>query len=171
MGRVSDPTVARSHEQAVWFLDVDGVVSPYGNSKRWTGPTLLGGPIDSDLAVPYRPEVIARIQEAHASGMAEVRWLTTWDEEALADWERVGLGPFQVAPRPSGGDRSRWKFRVVTAWLARHPTRRAVWTDDDPMPPQVRDLDAGRLLAIEPDHTVGLTLEHLSSIMRWLRQS
>lgn len=161
---------AGGRERPVWFLDVDGVVSPYGINGPWSGETLLSGATDTDLAVPYRPDVLAAVQRVHLAGWAEIRWLTTWDEDALSDWGRIGFGPFAMAPRPSGGDRSLWKFRVVAAWLSKDPGRRAVWTDDDAVQ-HLRSFDPTRLLVIAPDHAVGLTHRHVEAVVRWLRHS
>lgn len=149
----------------MWFLDIDGVVSPYGIPGDWDGPTLYPKRF-GDLAVPYHREVVEGIAGLHAAGVVEVRWLTTWDAELLEDWTDVGLGPFPAVQRPSGGRRRWWKANAVEQWMASHH-RRAVWTDDDLTPGRARGFDRTRLLTLSPDPRIGLRLQDLARIERW----
>ncbi|MFC5175642.1 HAD domain-containing protein [Nocardioides taihuensis] len=151
-----------------WFLDIDGVVSPYGLTEPWNGPSLYGGPPDSDLAVPYRREVVQRIQRLHDSGLVDIAWLTTWDLEAADGWTDVGLGPFPVHPRRRPGHNRWWKVDAVQTWMRKHSTSRAIWTDDDISRGGLRGLDKNRLLAIAPDPRVGLTDNDLQRIETWV---
>lgn len=161
------PGLDRGVERPVWYLDVDGTLSPYGLTEPWPGPTLYRAPADSDFAVPYRPDVIKAIQRLHDQGLVEVRWLTTWDAEALADWANVGLGPFRAITRYKAPHNMWWKAHAVRDWLHKHPNGHAIWTDDDISTGQLRGLDRTRLLAITPDHTVGLTDRDIARIEGW----
>lgn len=158
-----------THSLPVWFLDVDGVVSPYGVGDGWTGETLYPGR-PGDLTVPFRREVVEAISRVHDGGLVEVRWLTTWDSDLLRAWEDVGLGPFQVN-RPEEGRRRWWKANVVEQWMRQNPTGRVVWTDDDLTPARLRGFEKERMLALAPEPHVGLTLKHLVRIERWLATS
>lgn len=149
----------------MWFLDVDGVVSPFGVQGEWDGPTLYSKRY-GDLAVPYRREVVDEIARLHAVGVVEVRWLTTWDSDLLRDWKNVGLD-FPIAGRPPTGRRRWWKADAVEQWMTAAPHRRAVWADDDLTPGRLRGFDRARLLAVTPHPSVGLTLRHLARIERW----
>lgn len=152
-----------------WFLDIDGTVSPFGLTERWQGPRLLGGPADSDLAVPYRRELIEGIQRLHDGGLVEVFWLTTWDAEAVDAWTKVGLGPFPLVPRRKAGRDRWWKADHVQTWMRKNPEKRVVWTDDDISVGGLKGLDRTRLLAIAPNPTIGLTNRDTKKIERWVR--
>lgn len=149
----------------VWFLDVDGVVSPFGVGDQWDEAHLYPGQ-SSDLTVPYRRHVVDTITRLHTTGVVEVRWLTTWDADLLTAWHDVGLGPFEVAT-PAKGRRRWWKADTVARFLSDHPHRRAVWTDDDLTPARLRGFDRNRLYAFAPSRSVGLTDEQLARIEDW----
>lgn len=155
------------HLPVRWFLDIDGTLSPYGLAEPWLGPTLFGGPADSDLTVPYRPDLVQAIQRLHESGIVGIVWLTTWEHDMADVWTEVGLGPFPMVPRPNPEPGRWWKADAVRAWMRKHPTRRAVWTDDDITCGDVSGLDQARLFAISPNPAVGLTDNDLSRIAAW----
>lgn len=159
-------------ERPTWFLDVDGTIAPIfgstppSNAAAWS--TLYPG-IPSDLTVRYRRGLISEIAAMHRSGLVDVRWLSTWDDEALSDWARLGLGPFPATPRAeAAGRRAWWKGNVVATWMRLHPSGRVIWTDDDITRQRLRGLDGSRLLTIAPDPTVGLTERHLAVIRQWI---
>lgn len=154
-------------EATKWFLDVDGTLSPYGLTEAWTGPTLYRAQPDSDLAVPYRKEVVDMIQRLHTRGLVSVTWLTTWDADELSAWVEVGLGPFPAITRYRAPDNRWWKAHAVQDWMRKHPNSSVIWTDDDISHGGLRGLDRTRLFAIAPDHTVGLTDQDLTRIEAW----
>lgn len=149
-----------------WFLDVDGTISPYGLAEEWTGLTLYSESLCSDLAVPYRPDIIEGIQRLRDKQIVDIVWLTTWDEAELAIWSRAGLGPFPSVRRKAGRGQW-WKARAVRTWMRKHPSSRVVWTDDDITASGLQGLDRTRVLAIAPDPTTGLRAKDLVRIERW----
>jgi hypothetical protein len=151
-----------------WFLDVDGTISPYGLTEKWTGLTLYSESQRSDLAVPYRPDIIEGIQRLRDKQVLDIVWLTTWDEDELAMWSRAGLGPFPSVRRKAGRGQW-WKARAVRTWMHKHPFGRVVWTDDDITANGLQGLDRTRLLAIAPDPKSGLRAKDLVRIERWAR--
>lgn len=148
----------------IWFLDVDGTLSPI--ASNWDGPTLYGA--RSAISVPYRQSVVDAIGRIHRTGVAEVRWLTTWEATVLQAWDDV-LGTVLQPATPVHQGRGWWKARVVRAALADHPTQCVVWTDDQITPGHRRSLDRTRLLAIAPPPNRGLTSEDVERIECWAR--
>lgn len=168
----------------VWFLDVDGVIAPLGNPAPGPEYATLraGGWVGT---VPYRPDLLARISELHRSGLVEVRWLTTWEDEANRIWVPLtGFGPFRThttddAPAPEI-EAGWWKAQVVHAFLET-TDRDVVWTDDeideryDPAGLGYDDASAnpaavhpGRVHTVSPATAVGLTAAHLDGIAAFL---
>lgn len=154
------------------FLDVDGTLSPHGSGigegdvsgAEWAA--LYEGRV-GDLAVPYRPKVVQRIQRLQRMGLIEVRWLTTWEPSLLSAWEAVGLGPFRSAKPVQNGRRRSWESNTVEQWMRANPDRRAIWVDDDLTRSRLRGFDRSRLLAIAPKPSYGLTDAHLARIEAW----
>ncbi|QBX56070.1 hypothetical protein EXE58_11750 [Nocardioides seonyuensis] len=123
------------------------------------------------MTVPFRRDVIEAIARLHTDGLVDVRWLTTWDSHLLMDWARVGLGPFQVMTLPEVGRRRWWKANVVEQWMLENPVGRLVWTDDDLTSARLRGFEKSRMLTVRPEPHVGLTLQDIARVERWLHPS
>lgn len=108
--------------------------------------------------------------------LGEVHWLTTWNEDNLANAiisPLVGIGPFPVAARPSDrlvfGDEM-WKPRAAEVFSKQHA--RVVWIDDD-----ARHLWAewkggaafpSNMLVVSPNPDTGLTPDEIEQIKGWI---
>lgn len=155
----------------VWFADIDGVLAPM--DRRQTGLTYRVVETDGwQGSVIVAVEIIRRFRALTMSGLVEVRWLTSWEQEAADHFApKVGLPPLRVhtvadSLAPAG---TWWKQGVVERFLA-GSERRVIWTDDE-----LADYGAGvplgeqhRCLVIEPEPTVGLILADLARIEAWL---
>lgn len=155
------------------LLDVDGVLN-----------ALL--PVDAIPPQTWLDWKISRVEgfrmctsKAMARSIAalgEVHWLTTWNEDNLANTiisPLVGIGPFPVAARPSDrlvfGDEM-WKPRTAEAFSKQH--ERVVWIDDD-----ARHLWAewkggaafpSNMLVVGPNPDTGLTPDEIEQIKGWI---
>ena len=118
--------------------------------------------------------MVDRISRLHQSGLVEVRWLTTWSDEEITEWNRVGLGPFASPDREVDGPFSWRKANAVHEFLVSNPARPVVWTDDDidvntHRANRIRQAGGDRLLTVSPDRDQGLTVAELARIESWLR--
>lgn len=169
---------------ALWLLDVDGVLNAATSRPSylvwpdWTYVTARTQGID--WPIWYSPTVIRFIRHVQDSGSAEVRWLTTWENDANGQLaERLGLPSCSVAGCASPhacGDVSCgawWKWCAARAVQAAEPGRPVVWTDDDLRYEQgaKRWAEKHGVLAIAPETHTGLTPAHLSAIAAYLNRS
>ena len=158
----------------VWFLDIDGTIAPLrsgvtaadADSGEWR---LLHPEQEGDRAVLFRPTVVDRIMTLQKRSLIEVRWLTTWEPEAIAEWAKVGLGPFRPARPVQQRRRRSWTSNVIETWLKVNPDRRAIWTDATLTTSRLRGFDRSRLLAVSPNPATGLTDRQLDRIERWIQ--
>jgi hypothetical protein len=128
--------------------------------------------------------VTARLREWHDAGRVELRWLTTWAEDAdrlLAEPMGLprGLQTYAVeGAAPTGflgrlwGSSGWWKLTAAREAAEAEPDRRIVWIDDD-LAEQAADtgewLAANpHVLVVAPDLFAGLTHEQLDAIEAWL---
>ena len=173
----------------IWLLDVDGVLNaaaPRGDRSAWPcWRTGRAGAIGSSWLITWAPGVIEAINRLHGERAADIRWLTTWQDEANGELSRLlGLPGFAVVPRPSGsGARAGahgflgvragvagawWKLAAARALLDSDPQRPLIWTDDDLVwEEEARAWANGRpgaTLLVAPATDVGLTGEHLAAI-------
>ena len=161
--------------RAVWFMDVDGVISPFGKGGAFTD--WIRSPHDEyDLWLsPIQVGLIGDILERTGT---ELIWVTTWADEVAEHVEEVlGWSQHRWVPLPTpdikGGDRGPsgrwWKLDAVEDLLEELQPDRFVWSDDDH--PQHHAAVARtvarfgeKALIQAPKPTVGLS-------RRWLRDA
>lgn len=173
-----------SRPRPVWWLDLDGVVNATpAPSRRMRDQfehhevTVNDGGRGIVVGLPlwWRPRVVDFINDVHRRELAEVRWLTTWGDQARTIFApTVGLDDLPVlATRPDGPgadptDDPWWK---VTAIRDLHDGGdRLIFTDDDisrRVREQLRTL-TGAALLITPMPSPGLTDDHIEKIRAYL---
>lgn len=152
----------------VLFLDIDGVLAPFDHRQPDMTPAHVGG---WQGTVLYSPSIVARIRDLHNAGLVEVRWLTSWDEDAPQLFApATGLGDYVGYNEPSTGT-GYWKEHIVRTFAA--TGRRFIWLDDEMVDhPTSRELAAetdGQGLCIAPDPRIGLTPAHMDTVERFAR--
>lgn len=172
----------------VWLLDVDGVLNaatPFPERDAWpewsSGWAVAAG---SRWPIRWAPPVVTAIRHVIEHGLADVRWLTTWLDDANESLgPLLGLPALPVVPRPAdrqaaahgflgsraGGFGGWWKLAAARALLDPQPHRPLVWTDDDLVwEPDAVAWAEGRqapTLLIAPETDVGLTAESLAAVV------
>lgn len=162
------PTTRRT--LPVVFVDIDGVLAPLA-MREGLQDAYVGG---WQGTIVYDPAVIAAIKRWHVEGLAEVRWLTSWDEDANACFApAVGLPEFQVHPEPTRGGLPGWWKEVVVCRELYETSRRVVWLEDEAdssaAARRVVDADPDRALFVVPDPRAGLTVADCVRVEAFLR--
>lgn len=154
----------------IWFLDVDGVVNAL---RRRTGLLSTKASTAGRVwPIHWSAEVVRVINTCHATGLAEVRWLTTWEQDAhLSFAPAVGLDPFVAYDIPAEtGSHGWWKADVV-ADVVTAEDRPFVWTDDDLAAEDVTSV-VDRLgvdhVLLAPDPVLGLSAADLRTVVDFL---
>lgn len=154
----------------LWFLDIDGVVNALrprdglsATKARTSGET---------WPIHWSAEVVQLINTCHRSGLAEVRWLTTWEQDAhLSLAPAVGLDAFSSYDIPLDSPRHDWWKADVVADVIGAERRPFVWTDDDLAVEDVAEmidrLEVDHLL-VAPDPDLGLTSADLRTVVNFL---
>ncbi|MBX6751379.1 MAG: hypothetical protein IRY85_17230 [Micromonosporaceae bacterium] len=170
--RATPRSLPERNQRVILFLDVDGVLIPYGNQAAPDSATVLfGGPeADEELLSRIDPTLGPRL----LSLGCELVWATGWEDDANEVISpRVGLPQLPVLAwsfdsleyGPAG---LHWKTRDLIAWAGGRPF---VWVDDE-ISTVDRDwvaLDyAGHALLHRVDSRTGLTEDDLDAIERWL---
>lgn len=160
--------VAANTCPALWLMDVDGVLSPFGRSEAYDD--WRRSPHER-YALWLSPSQTSAIHEVLETTGTELVWVSTWAEKApraiddVLGWPRHRYVPL---PSPDARGSSRgpsgrwWKLEAVERLFAEQRPARFVWSDDD-HPHHRSDVEAalerfdacGLLQAPEP--TVGLT--------------
>ena len=176
MGVPARASVTGVRPQPILFLDVDGVLIPYGRAETVpdSATVALVGPDEDD-------ELLARIDPRHGPALSalgcELVWATGWEDVANEEISpRVGLPRLPVVewapgeigqPQPWG---LHWKTREIVAWANGRPF---VWVDDE-IGPADRDWVAADhpapALLHRIDPRVGLTGADISRIGAWLAE-
>lgn len=170
----------------VWLLDLDGVVNACPRNSDpppacWPADQWVRAEVANSHSDEPRPILAARpvlhfIAAVHAVGQAEVRWHTTWQEEANKVSVALGLPEFEVetAPEYQGWTKSRPWWKVPAAKRVCKRTRgNMIWTDDDAAFPDLDKRDRLYLrnegvLIIAPSTSMGLVQANLDKITFYL---
>lgn len=173
----------------VWMLDVDGVINI--DQMAWGGLVIRRTAYSNSTphAFKFSADLVNRIREIIHSQKVEVRWLTTWAEEAN-QLERMFGWPVLTRALPdedcTADQQGIAKIREVLK-VINEEKRPLIWTDDQwaypenlegqGVPPRSGGLheqieaayanDPGRLL-IAPKSRIGLLPGHLDMIELWL---
>jgi len=161
---------------SVWFMDVDGVLSPFGKGGAFRDWVRSPHEVYDLWLSPTQTDLIRGILDRTGT---ELVWVTTWAHEAAEYVEGfLGWPAHRFAPLPhpeaKGADVDPetgrwWKLDAVERFLDELQPDRFVWSDDD-LPRHGRAVlralsrfDASRLLQAPKPH-VGLSA-------RWLREA
>ncbi|WP_203761402.1 hypothetical protein [Paractinoplanes deccanensis] len=146
---------------------MDGVINGHPRRCGWDSPPKR---IKPGFPVYFAPELADHIRAVHTSGLAEVRWCTTW---CGYPFELAQLSAMLDLPfKPAFGDRPAhltWAdMKLAAAVEVLKSGRRLIWADDEEadVAPQfsatVADAEQeGRALLIAPESERGLRPEDL----------
>jgi hypothetical protein len=172
----------------VWLLDVDGVINilpQSGGGSQWPRDQCTERRVRSNgtqWTVTIADAVNDFIRRAHASGLVEIRWHTTWQHDALKLGQAFGLPEFPVQFAPELATRRTasvedthgwWKYPAALRVVGKE-NRRLIWTDDDArfeMSPAERaalDRPHRPALIIAPVSRHGLMAAHLTRIAEFI---
>lgn len=179
-----------SDTRPVLLLDIDGVINattrnPYSWPKGDWVQVQAGG-----FTIRAATPVLTWLTNRHLSGIVEIQWHTTWQQDAWKVGEALGLPEFEVcaAPEytleveeakkagygwvPERTGRPWWKLPAALRVL--EAGRPLIWCDDDISYDQAARKALGQSApevprcAISPSSSEGLRQVHLDSMGRFL---
>jgi hypothetical protein len=154
------------------YLDVDGVVCPFGatGTTPWGTPWSLANA--GMLEVAYARELIAGLNGLARLPVLRCVWLTSWEDMAPRYLcPAIGLAgghwPCLTAQDSGAGD-GWWKLAALQEDVAAAASGGIVWIDDQLRYEQDAQAWAGilgaRILAISPDPRRGITPAELAAV-------
>jgi len=154
----------------LWLLDVDGVI----NAVCGTCPPGSSGCGFNGYTITWPTEVVRRMRQLHETSAVEIRWLTTWCEDA-ANMIAPALGlPLDCVVEGSddhkGVREGWWKSTTAKRLSDADPDRPLIWTDDDlDYAERQGEVDwlrerTGPTFAYAPDPRQGITPKYLARI-------
>ena len=146
------------------FVDVDGVLSPFGFDEL-PGPLHLVDGIPHCLP-PAGGERLARLAESF-----ELVWATGWEEKANEYLPHLLRLPFRELPYLTFDGRAvfgtaHWKLDAIDAYAGDRPM---AWIDDsidEECQAWARRRPAPTLI-VQAESPVGITDEHVARLERW----
>ena len=152
----------------VWGQDVEATECPWPSGWSTFRAEFHG----TEYGITYAKDLTRELLDIHESGLAEVRWLTTWGKGAnvhLAEW--FGFPHFDVVGEPAFGSEW-WKFPLAKAVASKADL--LVWADDDlaldPIPLRWAN-EQEHVLPLAPDPYVGLTPANIDEARSFLSQA
>lgn len=132
-----DNTENNLRDKPLWLIDIDGVLNAFRYRQRkpntWHWGEEVHNPklTTSTGSFPiWMAEGLAQfLRDIHASGLIDMRWCTTWAEEANTVFAPAfNIPTLPVAAHPDETILA-WKHRP--AFEASSAGRRLIWSDDD----------------------------------------
>lgn len=162
----------------LFLLDVDGVINavPIWDPREPRECPWPGGWDEFTAAryhITFAPDLTERLLRIHESGLAEVRWLTTWGQEANVHLaERFGFPHFEVVGEPPRMVLGREWWKLPLAQGVTMDADKTVWADDDLARSRTAQAWADKqanILTLVPDPYTGLTPDDLDKAERFLK--
>lgn len=164
----------------VWLLDVDGVLNSLGGApnprslKLGTAKQKYLKTKSGTYRLRVNNDLVDFVNRMNDSDLVEVRWCTTWSDEANTVFAPAfGFPQLLVGAKPPT-DTGRWddyNWKSNAARRVLNSGRRLVWTDDDAIPSwfdeEVSSYSKGHLL-VRPNPEVGLTPADCAGIEKFL---
>jgi hypothetical protein len=167
----------------MWLLDIDGVINALAR-----GPVRHSWPADAwtqhvvraeipEMGMMVLPILVAEpvldfVRKVVASGVAEVRWHSTWRTAAMTDLAPLlDLPPIPISVAPEWTERPATWWKLPAAQRVVASGRHLVWTDDDiaRYPGELGDLESRKdALLISPNPDTGLSAGDLDRISAFL---
>lgn len=156
------------------LLDVDDVI----NARRpgWSCAPRATYVHHRETGTAWRmrwaPPLVRALRELHESGALEIRWATSWVNEARSLEQTFGLPRLEVAfdLDPGASREHITDLKRGAALEAIAAGRRLAWADDDAIwsqgPERERLTEAGVLL-IEPDPRCGMQPSDVEALAAW----
>ena len=167
-------------QRPLWLLDVDGVLNAVHDKPDrsvWPADQWMSFDAEDTRDGLSWPMLIARpvvdfLTDIHRRGLAEIRWHTTWQREAWAIADHVGLPRFEVQDAPEFDSCEGW-WKLPAAHREIYDSgRTVVWTDDDLAfdlsPQERRELGRRGAKLVIPQQRLGLIKRHLREIGEFL---
>jgi hypothetical protein len=162
-------------KRPVVLLDVDGVVNavPWGDKKVHDGFNDFCQTICAGFRITYSPKMGERL----AALDADIVWLTTWEQDDMANaWiaPLFGWDPLPILHASDEWYRPGWWKSSILEKFIRNDPRPFVWLDDDLSSEErrggidwVKDVNVPYLL-ISPQTANGLQPEHLDRVEEFI---
>lgn len=151
------------------FLDVDGVLLPFGATS---GPVRPADPRSN----PLMDRLDVDLARGLAALPADLVWATTWMHDAndtlapLLGWPSLPVLDAVQASAEDAYFRLHWKTRSIVRHAA---GRDFAWVDDEIAAPDEVWIDEhhpGRALLVRVDPRLGVTRDDLASVTSWIRR-
>jgi hypothetical protein len=169
-----DPTM-----KPVWLLDFDGVLNVPTGKPRWHAAprkVVVAPGNGGQYTLRWAPALADRVSAVHRTGLAEVRWCSTWVGYTGLLERVLGLAHFEDAYlRPEAWQplNPHPRLKLDSALAEIDAGRPVIWTDDDAIPPyMLAEADAWLafgVLLIAPQPNRGLTPEDMDRIEAFAR--
>lgn len=163
------------------YLDIDGVINarsrkPPKQNTGWLGDwkqeTIMGYPILWSI------ELIERLNALADREDVQIKWLTTWQEQAISDFTPgTGINGaewpyFSATENDLFSYRYWWKLTAIARDVDETKPEKVVWIDDE-LPNQFLaqawlSENISTILGIGPESTHGLSAKHLWQIEKFL---